>query len=347
MFELNDFEEIVKAADGSIKPIIIIKVDGGPDENPRHQKTIRAMIRLFKKYNFDSVIVATNAPGRSAFNPVERRMSYLTGVMATLILPHQALGEHLDASGRTIDVEKEKENFLFAAQILAETFETLSIDGYNVVSKAVNPESSEIDHSEINDFDHKWIHDHVQASQYCLQIMKCKDENCCQAPRSIIFDLLKTRFLPPPICFKSINGVTVRANCNEQKVFYLDLFQSMTLEEAGMPYDANCSSMAKKVKSLTCKHCQKYFATAVMLKEHVKTHRTEVQSKKIKRKPLKVIAKRGPELYVQYSEDEEIEWDDRENVDIEDSDLPQEPQFDSAFEELNIAEQATPIWEII
>lgn len=35
LLNLKDFEPIVKTADKQIKPVLIISVDGGPDENPR------------------------------------------------------------------------------------------------------------------------------------------------------------------------------------------------------------------------------------------------------------------------------------------------------------------------
>lgn len=37
LMNLSEFEEITKSASGEIKPICIILVDGGPDENPRYQ----------------------------------------------------------------------------------------------------------------------------------------------------------------------------------------------------------------------------------------------------------------------------------------------------------------------
>jgi len=77
MVELPEFE---KAAliDGNLKPVVIISVDGGPDENPRYPKTIQAAITLFKKYDLDALFMVTNAPSRSAFTEVERRMSPLS-----------------------------------------------------------------------------------------------------------------------------------------------------------------------------------------------------------------------------------------------------------------------------
>nr|CAH7761933.1 unnamed protein product [Callosobruchus chinensis] len=39
--------------------------------------------------------------------------------------------------------------------------------------------------------------EHVRESQYLLQIVKCKNTECCR-PRSGLFRLLDNRFLPPP-----------------------------------------------------------------------------------------------------------------------------------------------------
>ena len=47
-------------------------VDGGPGKNPRYQKVIRVAIHYFLRYDFDALFIATNAPGRSVFNRVER-----------------------------------------------------------------------------------------------------------------------------------------------------------------------------------------------------------------------------------------------------------------------------------
>ncbi|CAF0723360.1 unnamed protein product [Adineta steineri] len=110
LIQLPEFE---KAAliDGNVKPVVIISVDGGPDENPRYPKTIYAATALFKKYDLDALFVATNAPGRSAFNEVERRMAPLSHELSGLILPHDYYGNHLDESGRTTDPQLELQNF--------------------------------------------------------------------------------------------------------------------------------------------------------------------------------------------------------------------------------------------
>lgn len=95
--------------------------DGGPDENPRYKKVISHAIHHFKKYNLDAIFIITNAPGRSAYNRVERRMAKFSNELAGLILPHGHYGSHLDNSGKTVDEELEKQNFAYAGQALADT----------------------------------------------------------------------------------------------------------------------------------------------------------------------------------------------------------------------------------
>ena len=59
LFELDAFK------------VVIITTDGGPDENLRFPKVISQAIKFFKKYNLDALFIATNAPGRSAYNRIE------------------------------------------------------------------------------------------------------------------------------------------------------------------------------------------------------------------------------------------------------------------------------------
>ncbi|XP_055543502.1 uncharacterized protein LOC129729044 [Wyeomyia smithii] len=75
LLTLKAFDSILKI-DGLVKPVLVFTVDGGPDENPRYRKVIQIAIHHFKEYNLDAMFV-TNAPGRRAFNRVERRMAPL------------------------------------------------------------------------------------------------------------------------------------------------------------------------------------------------------------------------------------------------------------------------------
>lgn len=81
----------------------MMSVDGGPDE----RKVINHAIDHFKEHDLDAIYVFTNAPGRSAFNRVERRMDPLRKALSGLVLPHDKFGNHLDGSGKTIDSELE------------------------------------------------------------------------------------------------------------------------------------------------------------------------------------------------------------------------------------------------
>ncbi|KAF2905782.1 hypothetical protein ILUMI_00394 [Ignelater luminosus] len=98
LLKLPEFESAAKLFRGGLtKPIFIFIVDGGPDENPRYEKVISTGIHHFVENNLDALFIATNAPGRSAFNRVERRMAPLSRELAGLILPHDK--SHLDDNG--------------------------------------------------------------------------------------------------------------------------------------------------------------------------------------------------------------------------------------------------------
>lgn len=69
----NRLSEMLKLKD-TIKPIWVLLVDGGPDENPRHMKNIIQYSRMFRALDLDYLTVRTHAPYHSAYNPVERGM---------------------------------------------------------------------------------------------------------------------------------------------------------------------------------------------------------------------------------------------------------------------------------
>lgn len=92
-------------------------------------------IHHFLSCDLDAVFVACNAPGRSAFNRVERRMAPLSRALSGIILPHEHFGTHLDKQGRTIDSDLEKKNFSFAGTALAEVWSDIVIDGHVTVAE--------------------------------------------------------------------------------------------------------------------------------------------------------------------------------------------------------------------
>lgn len=84
ILESEDFKPSCRTADGLVKPVI--STDGGPDENPRYPKIKKNSILLLKTRNLDALFVVTNAPGRSAYNPVERRLAPLSHQTSGVVL---------------------------------------------------------------------------------------------------------------------------------------------------------------------------------------------------------------------------------------------------------------------
>lgn len=147
----------------------MISSDGGPDENPRFPKVISNRIKHFHDYDLDVLIILTNAPGRSAYNRVERRMAPLRRELAGLILPHDSCGSHLNNSGRTINKDFENQNFRKAREILAEIWSNMVIDNHNVVTEYIDP-NPEAEQFVPPTALQKWYSKHVRESQYMVQV---------------------------------------------------------------------------------------------------------------------------------------------------------------------------------
>lgn len=180
----SDFENLVdserfrpfaRTETGDVKPVVMMTVDGRPDENPRYHKVISFGINHFKKYNMDALFIATNAPGRSAYNRVERRMALLSRELTGLILPSDHFGKHLDSAGNTTDSELEIKNFAHAGNVLAEVWSSIMIDEYPVEARYIDPKTSRDDSKE---GDGIWYMNHVRKSQYFLRIVKCQSIDC-------------------------------------------------------------------------------------------------------------------------------------------------------------------------
>lgn len=191
--ELDSFTKM----DGKTKPVLIRFVDGGPDQNPHNAKVIAAAIEQFMRFEADVSVVASNAPGRSSFNPVERRMAPLSKSLVGVLLPHDKCGNHLDAQQRTINVALEKENFEYAGNVLAEIWSGIVFDSFKTYAYYIEPTESDITDPER--MTQEWIAQHCRFSQYLLQIVKCDNKKCCKKFRSNWMSVVPSRFLPPPI----------------------------------------------------------------------------------------------------------------------------------------------------
>lgn len=145
---MPEFKDIAKY-NNVVKPVFIMTVDGGPDENPRYDKVIKVALHHFLKNNLDAFLVATNSPKRSCFNRVERRMAPLSRELAGVILPYDHFGTHLNAACETVEEELEKKNFKFAGESLSKIWSELLIDKYPVRADYISPENSEVNVDEL------------------------------------------------------------------------------------------------------------------------------------------------------------------------------------------------------
>lgn len=165
--KLDNFREFLTNAEGVVKPIVVMKVDGGPDENPRFYKTILHSITIFKELELDALFVCCNAPGRSAFNPVERKMAPLSRQLSGLVIPHDHFGSHLGSDGKTVDEDLEKRNFQYAGGVLCDVWSNLVVDGHPVSAEYVGPDEQLVQ-PDMPDSD--WCMRHIRESQYFLQV---------------------------------------------------------------------------------------------------------------------------------------------------------------------------------
>ena len=79
-----------------------VTVDGGPDQNPRYTKAIECAIDYFLSQDLDAFFLATNNPGRSAFNRAECRMVKFRKELSGVVLPYDNFGSYLNAKEKRL-----------------------------------------------------------------------------------------------------------------------------------------------------------------------------------------------------------------------------------------------------
>lgn len=238
---------------------------------------IACALRQFIQHDLDVLIIITNAPGRSAYNEVERRMARLSQVLSGVILPHDTFGSHLK-NGKTIDTELEKRNFEAAGEILAAYWNKVTYSGNFTSAEYIKPEDSE--HKEPPPIiDQVWSAAHLRSGRYFLQISKCFDFNCCSKPRSTYFEHFG-RFLTPPVMVKrDLEGKLVAVTDKEQVTrTFLEADSKINVQMEGLenmpeiPFDYSCPSKMSSWAQSVCKTCKVYFPTQVLMKKHSKIH---------------------------------------------------------------------------
>ncbi|GBP30809.1 hypothetical protein EVAR_82551_1 [Eumeta japonica] len=318
----------------TVKPVIIIFVDGGPDENPRYRKVKNFAIEHFKKYNLDALFIATNAPGRSAYNRVERRMAPLSKRLAGVILPHEHFGSHLDDKGMTTDDDLEKRNFQHAGETLAEVWRDMKIDNYDVSAEYRQPEDSKQDPAEPNQ---AWYSIHVRESQYFLQVVKCADESCCPPTRSALKSVFADTFMPPPCPILQTSSKLVVPSLLDKGtskfsplLVRLSVALSPPLEGfKQMPYDFFCPSVQSDLKKKVCPTCGIYFTSHKGVQMHCRyVHGKPVQDRcETRVRPQRLAAKRANEflciVHRYETSSEDADWLDEDEVDTSGLTIPE------------------------
>lgn len=353
VLQLSEFKTISRTSDGLIRPILIVVSDGGPDENPRFEKVQSFAIETFLKYDLDTVILVTNAPGRSAYNRVERRMAPLSRMLAGIVLPHNSYGSHLDDSGKTTDQELERKNFAAAGNALAEIWNEAVIDGFPVVSKFVDADSGErmapAGQSE------SWKAVHTRGSQYTFQVSKCYDTNCCKLWRcKSLQNILPLRFLPRPV---PVDG---SLDANKEGKFmplHLSVLMATGLSQH-QAYDTYLPSFegTDTVRNRTCKGCDLYHCSAKAQKQHEKCCKSKavVSSEEVllmkKIRPVRIAARRQRALMAVLLNDEMMYLDEEEvdlNGVIDDvhEEISIEP--DERLPVISVKKALSPVWEDI
>ncbi|CAI2173460.1 2490_t:CDS:1 [Funneliformis geosporum] len=111
------FNGILKI-DGQIKPIWILLVDEGPDENLHYMKNILQYCRMFHIFDLNYLSIQTHTSGQSVFNLIECSMAILSQKLASIILPIDKYDFHFNSQGQVVDLELAMKNFCYASEVL-------------------------------------------------------------------------------------------------------------------------------------------------------------------------------------------------------------------------------------
>ena len=190
------------------------------------------------------------------------------------ILPHDYYGSHLDNSGKTTDVKLEAADFEKVGVTLAEVWSNTVIDNYNVCAQYIKPGTN----ADIPPPSIEWCCEHVQQSQYCLQIIRCCNVLCCGQRRCNYNDLFPTRFLPAPIPYLNTESGVHSSALQSTSGKYGSLFQRLALanvephhEFKVLPFDLFYPSVSAALHKRICNTCGKYFTSQTAVSAHTRS----------------------------------------------------------------------------
>ena len=151
---------------------------------------------------------------------------------------------------------------------------------FNTVYSNFVDAGSELEFKKLVDsIDYKWIEKHVVLSRHSIQIAKCVEwKNCatCGKQRSKIFNILKTRFIPPPIAMRqSENGpVLIKPEDVKDDDFWPDItfrlaYLKGELSGSKVRMDSYNKELSEDdLKKLICPICKVQFQNQTFMKAH-------------------------------------------------------------------------------
>ena len=269
-------QKITNTPQGSLKRILLLRADNGPDEAPRNPSTQKSMIRVFVKLELAFLFLISLPSGLSPYNPVERRMKYLSSEMTGTILDHEHFGSHLNSNRETVNHELELKNFQHCGEHLSKLFNEMVYDGFPTNARYVDPKEKP---ETFQDMTGDWENTHVRRSKYCLQIVMCGNPECCpNRPKhlmSLLRPILPNGFIPPPskLATKFNEGnfpLQLKMDAvKDRKIPFVPLgLRVLYPTEAYTPFDSLLPSMQSKIKKCICDQCKIQFPSFSQMLVH-------------------------------------------------------------------------------
>ncbi|XP_044733879.1 uncharacterized protein LOC123296465 [Chrysoperla carnea] len=164
----------------------------------------------------------------------------------------------------------EIQNFQFAGEALADVWNKMVIDGHEVYAEYIPPSKETVEASVSSS--QEWYCCHVRESQYLLQIVKCRDSNCCSLYRSNLQSILYNGFMIPPYPLIQENSSIIIPPSTDINVKFAPLLTrlAVNIQPSSQIYDLYCPSIVQEIQNRTCSFCKLYFASKKNLQTHQK-----------------------------------------------------------------------------
>jgi len=105
---------------------------------------------------------------------------------------------------------------------------SVKIDNYPVVATYCPPAINTDNVTSHSAASQQWRTAHVRESQYCLQLVRCNDHQCCTPWRSSLQNLLPCPYLPNPVPAKQ-SGQGIVTSIADNAPTFLPLFLNLML----------------------------------------------------------------------------------------------------------------------